>query len=350
LEEGMKMKKKICIIISLLIFLLVVTGCATTGDSVLQSSKVSADRPQKEADVVKVGYLKILATLYYEVAKQKGYFAEENIIIKEQLLESSNLCAEALVQGHVDVVPEMSVVPIMGIEARQPGNIELFTTQLMELGVDYFTAVIALDGSGIEELSDLEGRKVGVFPGSTASAFLTELLVREGVDASKVELVKLTPPQQLNALNSGSIDALFAYQPVITIADQQGNMVVVHKQVYASVINFANVGTGAFSARFVQENPDVAERFRNALLKAQIYMHEHPDEARQIAKEYFGFSDAVAQEVPLVRHIPSENANFEAYEELVDILYDNGIIPVKVDAKSIMYKGDGDERTYTVTG
>jgi len=71
------------------------------------------------------------------------------------------------------------------------------------------------------DLEDLEGKKIGVFPGSTATNLLKKFLSDNNIDISKIEFIQIVPPNQLPALYGGSIDVLHAYEPTTAIALQR---------------------------------------------------------------------------------------------------------------------------------
>ena len=67
----------------------------------------------------------------------------------------------------------------------------------------------------------MEGRKIGVFPGSTATNLLKKFLSDNNIDISKIEFIQIVPPNQLPTLYEGSIDVLHAYEPTTAIALQR---------------------------------------------------------------------------------------------------------------------------------
>ncbi len=292
--------------------------------------------PRKKLDKVRVGYVKIVPTLPLFVAEEKGFFEMNGLQVEDQLIESSNLLAEALVQDSIDAVVEFSVVPVLAIEALNPGNLMIYTST-EQSGTANFSALLTLNNSGINEMNDLVGKKVGVFPGSTASLFFETFLSKRGVDPESVELIKLVPSQQLNALNSGAIDALFGYQPTVTVALLQGNVKAISWNIFADAVQPAYIGCGAMSTKFIENKEDVAKRFKGAIVYAQDFIDENPDEAREILIKYMGLSRDVAFAVPLMEQYPIEDAQHDKYVELADFLYDAEIIQKPIDVMDLMW-------------
>lgn len=69
-------------------------------------------------------------------------------------------------------------------------------------------AIIVRDDSPIKQPKDLEGRKVGLSPGTAQKALLTALAGARGVDAGKIETVNFDGAATLSMLGEGRVDAI----------------------------------------------------------------------------------------------------------------------------------------------
>ncbi|NEE53876.1 ABC transporter substrate-binding protein, partial [Streptomyces sp. SID8455] len=83
-------------------------------------------------------------------------------------------------------------------------------------GFKFFTAVdpdakgegiLVRDGSGIDSVADLVGKKVAVNQGGTGEYLLLKALAKEKIPADKVERVYLRPDQTAAVFNAGQVDA-----------------------------------------------------------------------------------------------------------------------------------------------
>ena len=70
-----------------------------------------------------------------------------------------------------------------------------------------------IGGPGIEKIEDLKGKKVGVELGFVAHLLLLNALESVGMTESDVELVNIPTNETPNALSSGAVDAICAWQP-----------------------------------------------------------------------------------------------------------------------------------------
>jgi taurine transport system substrate-binding protein len=77
-------------------------------------------------------------------------------------------------------------------------------------------ALIARNGSGINSMKDLVGKKVATPFVSTAHYQLMVGMKLEGVDTKKVNVMNLRPPEIAAAWERGDIDAAFIWDPILS--------------------------------------------------------------------------------------------------------------------------------------
>ena len=126
--------------------------------------------------------------------------------------------------------------------------------------------------SPIKALSELAGKKVGVFPGSTSMTLLKKYLTDQGVDVSGITFVPVPAPNQLAALLEGSIAAVHAYEPTIAIGLSKGTVRKLHDSVYADMLDPNPQGVAIVSAKFIKEHPETAKKVIRALERGMVFM------------------------------------------------------------------------------
>jgi len=77
-------------------------------------------------------------------------------------------------------------------------------------------ALIARNGSGIESMKDLAGKKVATPFVSTAHYQLMAGMKMDGVDPRRVNVMNMRPPEIAAAWERGDIDATFIWDPVLS--------------------------------------------------------------------------------------------------------------------------------------
>lgn len=94
-------------------------------------------------------------------------------------------------------------------------------------------ALIVRNGSGINSVKDLKGKKVATPFVSTAHYQLMAVMKTEGVDAKGVNVMNLRPPEIAAAWERGDIDAAFIWDPVLTKIKGNGKVIESSKTIGA---------------------------------------------------------------------------------------------------------------------
>ena len=86
-------------------------------------------------------------------------------------------------------------------------------------------ALVARNGSNVNTLADLKGKRVGVPFVSTAHYQLMAALKAAGVDTRQVNVNNMRPPEVAAAWERGDIDATFIWDPVLTKVKGNGKVI-----------------------------------------------------------------------------------------------------------------------------
>jgi taurine transport system substrate-binding protein len=86
-------------------------------------------------------------------------------------------------------------------------------------------ALIVRNGSGINSVKDLKGKKVATPFVSTAHYQLMAVMKSDGVDAKGVNVMNMRPPEIAAAWERGDIDAAFIWDPVLTKIKGNGKVI-----------------------------------------------------------------------------------------------------------------------------
>lgn len=116
-------------------------------------------------EVVKVGYLPLVMSLPTFVAQEKGFFAQEGLKVKLIPFQSGTLIIDALVTGRIDANCGSAVTGHWFAEQNVPGRFKIFLIYGSKGLRDNTFVVVVRKDSPMKDLQDLEGRRVGTFPG-----------------------------------------------------------------------------------------------------------------------------------------------------------------------------------------
>ena len=168
-----------------------------------------------------------------------------------------------------DVIAAMAAGDVMLAELGSSPT-AIATSQGVEIQLFMLAAVlgtaeslIAREGSGIETLADLKGKKVGVPLGSTAHYSLMGALKHEGIAESEVEILGMTPDQIVAAWEQGAIDAGYVWEPAQNTILQTGKRII-------GADTIAGWGYPTFDA-WVVNPPSAAENAESLAAFAKVF-------------------------------------------------------------------------------
>jgi NitT/TauT family transport system substrate-binding protein len=221
----------------------------------------------------------------YYAAKDQGYYEDEGLDV-------------AIKVGGPDIIPEQVVLggqAEFGIDwldsllatRDQGGDIVNIAQVFARSGM---TEVTWKD-SGIDDIKELRGKKVGVWLGGNEHK-LFAALTKNGIDPQKDAQI-VAQPFDMNLFLNREVDAAAAmtYNELAQVLEQKnpdtGDLYTLDD---LNVFKMSDLGTGALEdgvfvrGDWIQEegNQDIATRFLKASFKGWVYCRDNPDECLQI--------------------------------------------------------------------
>jgi len=287
-------------------------------------------------EVIRIGYLQSLVSLQLFVADENKYLESEGIKYELVKMGSSNQLIESLLSNNIDLAFETSFVPVLAAESQSPGDIKIFS--ISDLTIDKpFDSIITKGNSDIRTLNDLENKKIGVFPGTTSTHMLTHFLESKGIDTKEIEFVQLPPQNHLEALEGGSIDALFSFEPNTAIAINKLGAKRVYNSVFAEQINHNPQGVAVFSTRFVKENPELAKSIVVVFDKSVEFIRTREAETRQIISKRLDIDTEIVESMTLFYMVKNNEINKNKVQKYIDFLFELKEIEERIDVDHILY-------------
>ncbi len=176
----------------------------------------------------------------------------------------------AMASGDVTIA-ELGSSPL-AIGASQGVDLQLF---MIAQGLGTAESLIAKEGSGIEKLEDLKGKKVAVPVGSTAHYSLMGGLTHAGISESDVTIVNLPADQIAAAWDSGQVDAAFIWQPVQSQILQTGKFIVGADQ--TATWGYPTFDGWVVNSEFAAANADKMAAFAKVMDDANKAYLANPD-------------------------------------------------------------------------
>lgn len=283
------MKKQL--LTSLFAFLLVFSLCmgcskAETGDKTTASD--SFEVSSQKTSPVKITLNEVAHSVFYAplyVAIEKGYFKDENIDLTLVTGFGADKTMTAVISGEADI-------GFMGSEA----SVYMYSEGASDYVVNFAQLtqragnfLVARQDNEHFQWADLKGKTVlGGRKGGMPEMVFEYILKENGIDPEK----DLTIIQNIDfgstapAFADGRGDFTIEFEPGATSLESEGK-----GHVIASLGKDSGyVPYSAFSAKksYLKENPDVIQRFTNALQKGMDYVRSHsPSETASVIKPQF---------------------------------------------------------------
>ena len=324
------MSKYFKYIVSFLVFVLILSGVI-----VYKNLAYSSQNNNSVKTKVRIGVLNLTAAAPYFVAKNQGLFEKENIEVEEKSFTTSNLVVESIIKGEVDIA--FYSTPQAALPANQisPGKFKIFTTP--KNNPNSSDSVIVKSNSTIANLTDLKGKKVGVFPGSTGSNLFRSYFKNKNLSLDGIEFIQLAPADQLGALEASSIDALFSYEPILTTALQTKN----YRKISETIIYEDQdnpVGLGLISTNFIQKSPQDAKKVVAVFDQSQDFISSNDTKTREILAQNFKLKPAIANNMNYIKWGKNSDLDSVKLQSYADFLMNLGDIKDSVNIKDLVYK------------
>ena len=215
------------------------------------------------------------------VAQEKGYFAEEGLEV--EIVRPPEDGADALVaSGKAQVGVSFQDTMAPGVV----GENELPNTAIAAVVQHNTSGIISRKGEGMDRPKGMEGKKYATWDAPIEKAMVENVVEQDGGDFSKVELIPSTVTDEVSALKSKSVDAIWVFYAWAGIATEVAGLETDYfafKDInpafdYYTPVIIANND-------FLEEEPDTAKAFLRALKKGYEFAIEDPDGAAQILCE-----------------------------------------------------------------
>jgi NitT/TauT family transport system substrate-binding protein len=211
------------------------------------------------------------APLY--IAKDKGYYEDQNLEVEFVPMTNSQEALPALAQGRLDVVGGSISAGLFNAIGRG-SDIKIVADK------SYFgpetpsncvrNAIVAtpalIDSGDIKGAADLKGRKVRSNNVNVEAYALHVYLKSAGLSLDDVELVDIPPPNVFDAMGKGGLDVTLASEPTLTRLIDAGKAKILAK-VDDDIVPGLQVGMMMYGPNLLTKDKDAGRRFMVAYLK-----------------------------------------------------------------------------------
>ena len=215
------------------------------------------------------------------VALANGYFKEAGLDVQVvQPPEDGAVTLVASGKAQFGVSFQDSLAPAFAGDSPMP------VTAVAAIIQHNTSGIVSRAGEGMDTPRGLEGKKYATWDLDVEKATIRDVMAADGGNFDLVELIPSTVTDEVSALQSGSVDAIWSFYGWAGVACEVAGLDTDYFE-FADIDPVFDYYTPVLigSNAWLEENPDAARAFLAALSKGYTYAAEHPAEAADILME-----------------------------------------------------------------
>lgn len=218
------------------------------------------------------------------MAENQGYFKRNGLNVTFKDYPTAEEGFNALTKGEVDVAQssEYSIVRAV-LDGK---DIQVIAT----IDKTYAMNLIGRKDHGIENISDLVGKKIGLGKGTIREFYFGRFLNLNGINLQQVTIVDLPLQQSANAIENGTVDAVAVpdavwYNQVMAVLGGNGIVFPIQEgqPVFTELV---------CTTEYIASHPQTIIKLLTALHEAEDFILKHPDQAQAIVADRLNFTSA----------------------------------------------------------
>lgn len=215
------------------------------------------------------------------VAQSQGFFEEQGLEV--EIVQPPEDGADTLVasgKAQFGVSFQDSMAPGVAGDNMIP------TTAVAALIQHNTSGIVSRKGEGMDTPKGMEGKKYATWNGPTELAMIQNVVEGDGGDYSKVELIPSTVTDEVSALQSKAVDAIWIFYAWAGVKMEQEGLETDYFA-FSDLNPVFDYYTPVVIANntFLEEEPETAKKFLTALRDGYEYAIENPEDAANILCE-----------------------------------------------------------------
>ena len=284
-------------------------------------------------DTVTIGYLPSDHDAALFVADSQGKFQENGINTKLVQFNNGGDLMTAMASGDVDIgyvgiTPVLSSiskgVPVKVISAAQTEG----------------SCIVVSSDSGINDVSDLEGKKIAT-PGeaSIQHMLLNYYLKENGMDIKDLKVSVMKVPSMNDALKTNQIDGMITFEPYVSIAEKNGAKVLAGSQ---DILPDHPCCVVVASDKYIEAHPNETAKIVEIHENATNFINENTDEAAGMLPKDI-VNDVEVEKISM-SSFPFISGLNESYKQdvmdFMDLEVDLGVLKEPISQDKIFWNGN----------
>ncbi|WP_196427609.1 aliphatic sulfonate ABC transporter substrate-binding protein [Paenibacillus macerans] len=275
------------------------------------------------------------------IGEEKGFFEEAGIKVNAVKFLSGPPEFQAMASGDIDIA---YIGPGATFLAAQ-GQGKIITVDSLNTG----DAVLTRADSGIDSWADLKGKTVGVPKGTSGEMILNLGLKSASLKPEDVNIMNMDVAGAVSAFVSKKVDAVAIWSPYTAEIEKQVGKenikVLGNNETFFPDYVFPQ--SWVVRPAFLEEHPDLVEKFLSAFSKANDYRIANLEEAVKLTSEFTQVpEDSLSMQIETTQWLTTEemvkhfedNTVYTWFESLESLFVDNGKMTEVVPAEQFVSK------------
>ncbi|AQP52804.1 hypothetical protein CBF34_07410 [Vagococcus penaei] len=256
-----KRLKKLILVLMSLIF---ITGCGMSKTK----SKAAEEKPQ----VIKIGVINVPNDK--QVAITQGFFDKsfkEKGIKTEFLFFDSGVAAnQALASNSIDFAEMGYTNAVVALANDLPAKL-IWIHEV--LGSN--EALVVRNGSNVENIKQLAGKKIATPFSSTSHYSLLQALNEAGLSEKDVTLLDMQTSEIVAAWSRGDIDAAYTWKPTLSELEKTGKVIIDSDDLAQK--GYVTTNIELVNSHFAEKYPELVVDYLSVLNEGvNFYLHDYP--------------------------------------------------------------------------
>jgi len=235
------------------------------------------------SETIRVGTLELETSTLLFIAEDQQFFIRNGLNISSRYYDTGLGALNGVLKGEADIAVPVGEYAMVG---KIFDNADIQTIGTIDK-VEY-QAIIARKDRGIQDASNLKGRKLGVIRGTQQEFYLARFLELNGIKMDDVTLVNVTLAHSVDAIVNGEVDGVMLVPPYTdTVQERLGGNAVLWPAQAGQLTHQLMICRKGWAT----QHPRLVERYLKSLADAQDYLVRNQDKAKNIVREKFKLKD-----------------------------------------------------------
>ena len=227
---------------------------------------------------ITIGYSPFESTALFWIAQDQHFLSRNGLNVTLRKYDTGVGSLDGMLKGESDITVGTTEFPLVG-RAFQKARISIIAS----IDKSEFVYLVGRKDRGIEQVSDLKGKRVGTTLKTIAEFHLGRFLELHGLNMRDITLVDVkTPAEWVNAVVNGNIDAIATAQPYAKSAKERLGANAVF---WPAQSNQPQYGLMSSTRDWITKHPELVRRLLQSLAQAEEYAIGNPAEAKNIVRK-----------------------------------------------------------------